>query len=60
MKAPQYKQEYITNLYSKSKSDSTHDMLKIKSTFYSLFSTFVWFLDHYPNTNVAMNLDVNF
>ena len=35
-------------------------LLQSKENFQSLFLTIVWFLEHEPYTDIAMNLDVNY
>ena len=43
-----------------SNAASLDNMLQFERNFNSLFPTIVWFLEHDPFTNIAMNLDVNF
>ena len=41
-------------------ADSKSPTLQCKENFHSMFLTIVWFMEHDPFTNTAMNLDVNF
>src|SRR5688572_25170149 len=43
-----------------SKADLKSKELQIMQNFDSLFLTIIWFLEHDPYTNSAMNLDVNY
>ena len=57
---PQKKQASNLESTDASKGDATaHMLLQEVKNFNLLFSTIVWFLEHDPFMNTAMNLDVN-
>ena len=58
--ATEYIQVANKEAFNPPEADSSNEMLQSEQEFHSILSTIVWFLEHDPYTNIAMNLDVNF